>query len=61
MDTPHPSSWVGIDHVQLAIPLGAEEVARAFWTGLLGFAELPKRCHVFDPFGNRIELVEVSR
>ena len=113
--------WVGIDHVQLAIPVGAEERAREFYVGVLGLAEVPKppllaarggawfeagevrihvgaetafvpakkahpaltisnlrrfvesrgidatwndeieglvRCHVFDPFGNRIELVQ---
>lgn len=33
---------IGIDHVQLAIPSGGEEKARAFFTGLLGMAEVPK-------------------
>lgn len=112
-----------IDHVQLAMPRGEEEQARAFYGGLLGMTEVAKpaelakrggcwfesgvvkihlgveqefrsarkahpalrcfdydgltarlrdagvevaddesipgvrRCHVFDPFGNRIELV----
>ncbi len=32
----------GIDHVQLAIPMGAEDVARTFWVGRLGFREVPK-------------------
>jgi catechol 2,3-dioxygenase-like lactoylglutathione lyase family enzyme len=32
----------GIDHVQVAIPAGAEEVARAFYGGLLGMTELGK-------------------
>jgi catechol 2,3-dioxygenase-like lactoylglutathione lyase family enzyme len=32
----------GLDHVQLAIPPGAEEQARAFYVGLLGMTELPK-------------------
>jgi catechol 2,3-dioxygenase-like lactoylglutathione lyase family enzyme len=32
----------GIDHVQIAAPLGCEEAARAFYGGLLGLAELPK-------------------
>ena len=113
--------WVGIDHVQLAIPNGAEDDARAFYVGVLGLSEVPKpprlaarggawfeagdvrvhvgaeesfvaaskahpaltienlasfiesseldatwnneiagltRCHIFDPFGNRIELVQ---
>ena len=31
-----------IDHIQLAIPEGAEEKARAFYIDLLGFTEVPK-------------------
>jgi catechol 2,3-dioxygenase-like lactoylglutathione lyase family enzyme len=116
---------LAIDHIQIAMPAGEEESARAFYVGLLGFSELPKppelakrggawfqsghvqlhlgveadfrparkahpafivsdldslianaqiggfetdtsqppldgykRAHVFDPFGNRIELLE---
>ena len=116
---------LAIDHVQIAMPAGEEEKARAFYIRLLGFIELPKppelakrggawfqsgkvqlhlgveadfrparkahpafivydldslvtnaqnagyetdtsqppldgykRAHVFDPFGNRIELME---
>lgn len=116
---------LSIDHVQLAMPAGEEEKARAFYAGVLGFHEIPKpaelarrggawfrsgsvqlhlgveaefraarkahpalivddldtllsavqnagyetdhsqpplegyrRAHVFDPFGNRIELME---
>jgi len=115
-----------IDHVQLAMPQGGEERARAFYGGLLGMTEIPKpaelakrggcwfecgavqihlgveadfrparkahpalqcvdydgltaglrtagvevnedhsipgvrRCHIFDPFGNRIELIRES-
>ena len=115
--------WVGIDHVQVAIPTGGEDEARRFYTGTLGLPETPKpavmaarggawfeagpvrvhvgvedpfvparkahpaltmhglrgfiastgldatwntevpgvvRCHVFDPFGNRIELIDAS-
>lgn len=118
---PVAPQWIGIDHVQLAIPAGAEDEARAFYGGVLGLTEVPKppllaarggawfeagevrlhvgveesfvaarkahpalaianlggfidgcgldatwndeidgliRCHVFDPFGNRIELVQ---
>ena len=35
---------VGLDHVQLAVPAGAEAVAQAeaFWCGLLGMVRLPK-------------------
>ena len=32
----------GLDHVQVAMPRGAEEVARAFYAGLLGMTEVPK-------------------
>jgi len=116
---------LSIDHVQIAVPAGAEEKARAFYINVLGFIEIPKppelakrggtwfqsenvqlhlgieqdfhparkahpafvvddldsliakaqsagyemdtsqppldgyrRAHVFDPFGNRIELME---
>jgi len=31
-----------IDHVQLAMPPGAEETARRFYVELLGFREVPK-------------------
>ncbi|MDG1188151.1 MAG: glyoxalase [Ilumatobacter sp.] len=118
---PIAPEWVGIDHVQLAIPNGAEDDARDFYIGVLGLSEVPKppllakrggawfeagdvrlhvgveesfvaaskahpaltienlasfiesseldatwnneiagltRCHIFDPFGNRIELVQ---
>lgn len=31
-----------LHHVQLAIPPGAEDVARGFWLDLVGFHEIPK-------------------
>ncbi len=34
--------WIGIDHVQLSMPIGAEDQARAFYTGVLGLSEVPK-------------------
>jgi catechol 2,3-dioxygenase-like lactoylglutathione lyase family enzyme len=34
--------FTGIDHVQLAMPSGEEERARAFYTGLLGMKEVAK-------------------
>jgi catechol 2,3-dioxygenase-like lactoylglutathione lyase family enzyme len=119
---------LSIEHVQIAMPAGEEEKARAFYVDLLGFSEIPKpselakrggvwfqsgnvqihlgvepdfrparkahpafrvdnldtflaefqtagleidtsqppldgykRAHVFDPFGNRIELMEKIR
>lgn len=35
-----------LDHVQLAMPRGAEEEARAFYAGVLGLAEVPKPPHL---------------
>lgn len=34
--------FAGIDHVQLAAPEGCESEARAFYTGVLGWSEIPK-------------------
>jgi catechol 2,3-dioxygenase-like lactoylglutathione lyase family enzyme len=31
---------VSIDHVQIAIPIASEDRARAFYSGILGFAEI---------------------
>jgi catechol 2,3-dioxygenase-like lactoylglutathione lyase family enzyme len=33
---------LAIDHVQLAMPTGEEEKARAFFINILGFTEIPK-------------------
>jgi len=118
--------FTAIDHVQLAMPVGEEEIARRFYVGPLGMTEIPKppelakrggcwfasasvqvhlgmeaefrpakkahpafrcadydamitrlqaagievteaadipgvrRCHVHDPFGNRIELISAQ-
>lgn len=35
-------AFAGIDHVQLAAPEGCEVEARAFFSGVLGWQELPK-------------------
>lgn len=37
-----PGVILGYDHVQVAIPRGGEDTARAFYGGLLGMAEVPK-------------------
>ena len=46
MNTTHPPTDEtlirALDHMQLAMPRGAEEQARAFYSGVLGLAELPK-------------------
>lgn len=36
----------GIDHVQVAMPVGAEDAARAFYSGVLGLPEVPKPAHL---------------
>lgn len=36
----------GIDHVQLAMPAEGEDLARAFYAGLLGLLEVPKPVHL---------------
>ena len=36
------TNLVAIDHVQLAMPKGGEEKARAFYSGILGMTELVK-------------------
>jgi len=33
---------LGLDHVQVAIPPDSDEVARAFYAGVLGLVEIPK-------------------
>jgi catechol 2,3-dioxygenase-like lactoylglutathione lyase family enzyme len=39
--------WIErLDHVQLAMPAGGEELARAFYTGSLGIPEVPKPAHL---------------
>lgn len=35
-------SILALDHVQLAMPAGEEQRARAFYVGLLGLSEVPK-------------------
>ena len=120
----HRWTLIAIDHVQLAMPIGGEDVARAFYVDVLGLVEEPKpavmaarggcwfsygavqlhlgaeadfraarkahpallmrgldgfihetglvanwsdeipgthRCHIDDPFGNRIELIEAGQ
>jgi len=33
---------LALDHVQIAVPRGSEETARAFYGGVLGLEEIPK-------------------
>jgi catechol 2,3-dioxygenase-like lactoylglutathione lyase family enzyme len=39
-------SITALHHVQLAMPRGREDEARAFYAGVLGFIELPKPPHL---------------
>jgi 4-hydroxyphenylpyruvate dioxygenase-like putative hemolysin len=41
-----PSMISKIDHVQLAMPAGREEDARAFYRGLFGIPEVSKPAHL---------------
>ena|SRR6266496_1200725 len=36
------SAFLAIDHVQLAMPVGQEDIARRFYRDLLGMEEIPK-------------------
>lgn len=40
LDSPAPD--FALDHVQVAIPAGSEQEARAYWIDLIGLAEMPK-------------------
>ncbi len=42
----------GIDHVQLAMPVGGEPLARQFYGGLLGLAEIEKPPNLAARGGN---------
>jgi catechol 2,3-dioxygenase-like lactoylglutathione lyase family enzyme len=37
---------IGLDHVQLAMPAGGEDLARGFYRDVLGLAEQPKPPHL---------------
>ncbi len=39
---PDRARVLGVDHVQITIPTGREEEARAFYIDLLGLTEIPK-------------------
>jgi catechol 2,3-dioxygenase-like lactoylglutathione lyase family enzyme len=42
MNAPPNFQIHALDHVQLAMPAGREDAARAFYAGLLGLTEVPK-------------------
>jgi hypothetical protein len=41
-DASSSSPFTAIDHVQLAMPKGGEEMARGFYRDLLGMLEIPR-------------------
>jgi catechol 2,3-dioxygenase-like lactoylglutathione lyase family enzyme len=45
------SKIYALDHVQLAMPAGQEDLARAFYIGVLGLSEQPKPAHLIDRGG----------
>jgi hypothetical protein len=61
-------SVIGIDHVQLAMPVGANDLERIVERCLelgLNVVDEPlegyQRVYVHDPFGNRLELMQRNR
>jgi hypothetical protein len=51
--------WLGIDHVQLATPIGAEVEARGFYVEVLGLVEVPKPAELAKRGGAWFEAGEV--
>jgi catechol 2,3-dioxygenase-like lactoylglutathione lyase family enzyme len=49
-----------IDHVQLAMPVGAEDRAREFYQGVLGIPEVPKPPHMAKRGGCWFERAELK-
>lgn len=46
-----PGPIVGLDHVQIAIPVGGEDAARRYYGDLLGLTEIPKPAALGDRGG----------
>ena len=46
-----PSRVASIHHVQITVPVGEEEAARAFYVDLLGLSEIPKPASLRDRGG----------
>jgi len=45
-DTELAPGLLAIDHVQVAVPPGGEDLARSFYAGCLGMTEVPKPDHL---------------
>lgn len=51
---------LSIDHVQIAMPAGEEEKARAFYVNILGFVEIPKPAELAKRGGAWFQLQNVQ-
>jgi catechol 2,3-dioxygenase-like lactoylglutathione lyase family enzyme len=51
---------VGVDHIQLAMPPGGEDEARAFYSVLLGLPEVPKPAELAARGGAWFESPEIK-
>lgn len=51
---------IRLDHVQLAIPPGAEDAARNFYSGILGLKEVPKPASLANRGGGWFKSGEVQ-
>jgi catechol 2,3-dioxygenase-like lactoylglutathione lyase family enzyme len=51
---------LSIDHIQIAIPAGEEQKARAFYINVLGFTEIPKPAELAKRGGAWFQLQNVQ-
>jgi len=51
---------LSIDHIQIAMPAGEEEKARAFYVNVLGFTEIPKPAKLAKRGGAWFQLQNVQ-
>lgn len=51
---------IAIDHVQIAIPAGGEDMARPFYVGVLGFSEVERPASLAGRGGMWLEAGEVK-
>ena len=55
-----PPPITGLHHVQITIPPGSEDVARAFYVGILGLTEIPKPTSLTDRGGLWLSVGDVE-
>jgi catechol 2,3-dioxygenase-like lactoylglutathione lyase family enzyme len=53
-------SILSIDHIQIAMPAGQEDQARAFYVDVLGFTEIPKPAELAKRGGAWFQLHDVQ-